>query len=236
MASAPCDIIDERRGLGVLLRFHEGSLDPGFFYYPTLLYYIVYALGELLGGPQVFLAVGRAVTLLAGAALGIATFWMVRLLTQSYWAALFAALLLLWNPVLAESASYMSTDLLTALFVTIALGCCLKAIRDASAGAWALAFVFAGLATSAKYNAAILVLALMLSDVLRATPVFAMRSRAADFLNRSLPPVLLRATLLVIGAALILAATLTPMEFFVGMLRSSAELNSVVDSADIAFI
>src|ERR1700744_6635978 len=36
--------VDERTSLEVLGRFHDGSLDPKFFMYPTLYYYVTYFL------------------------------------------------------------------------------------------------------------------------------------------------------------------------------------------------
>ena len=36
--------VDDRTSLAVLLRFHQGSANPKFFMYPTLYYYLTYAL------------------------------------------------------------------------------------------------------------------------------------------------------------------------------------------------
>lgn len=228
--------VDERRGLDVMLRFAGGTLDPGFFYYPTFVYYLVFGVSELLGGPNLYLPVGRALNLLITGGLGVATFWLGILITGSGPAALTASLLMLGNSITAESASYLSTDPLAALLTTVSLALYIRSARDGRSRDWMLAMACAGFATSAKYNAAILVFALLVSDFLRATRPFRPESDAGEWLNQELPTPAIRTALLVSGLSLAAFATLTPMSVFSAILERSGELNSVTDSSDFAFI
>lgn len=228
--------VDERTGLRVLLRFHDGSLDPGYFHYPTLLYYVVFALAEILGGPARYLWMGRLIVVLSTAGLGLATFWLVRTVTAESLTALGAALLVLVSPTVVESSSYVATDVPLTLLCTISLTLFLKSRQDPRLRTWVLAMVMAGLAISVKYTGGTLVMALMAAEILWPRTLRARSPRLEKIMNARLPGA---AILAVFGAAALvllgvgIAAPSTALE---RVLRGAGDLNSVLESSDLAFI
>jgi 4-amino-4-deoxy-L-arabinose transferase-like glycosyltransferase len=125
----------------------------------------------LVGTPSMLL-VGRAVTAVFGTLTVGLLFALVRRFTQRAWGALLAALLLAISLSHVQLSHYMTVDVIATAFVTAALVACAEAlVRDDGARAqrwlWAAA-VCGGLATSCKYNYAVLSVSVGLAGLLMA--------------------------------------------------------------------
>lgn len=169
--------------------FRSGDLNPHFFVYPSLLYYVndaayhvYYRIGRFAGtlrarsdiAPLEKLAMGvtkapqprlilmsRAITLAFGAGT-VALTWLLGVRLLGDWrAAAFASLLVALGPTNVELSRYITPDTLMTFF---AVGTVLAAARVAQEGRttdYVLAGLLAGLAASTKYNGALLMLAVV---------------------------------------------------------------------------
>lgn len=94
--------------------------------------------------------------------LGVATVWAgAKLASTAYperGIGLVTALLLATNYLLVRDARFATVDVATVFFVTLSLVFAVKAARDQTPSRYVAAGVFAGLATSSKYNAGLVVL------------------------------------------------------------------------------
>ena len=156
-----------------------GDLNPHFFDYPTLYMYMqaLVATARFLFGavrgewaslaqapPEAFYLWGRALT----AIMGTATVWVLYRAAFRWGrgTALLAAVMFAVMPLHVRESHFVLTDVPVTFFVVLTLLLSLRAHEQASAGAFALAGVAAGLAAGTKYNGAVAVLLPLLCCVL----------------------------------------------------------------------
>lgn len=151
------------------LRFLAWDLNPRFFHYPSLFFYVLGAVFAvwagvlaLLGQPLTetlaaasldlspYLLLGRAVSALAGITTVAALFALGRLLGGPR-VGLAAALLLAVAPLHVRDSHFATTDVLLTLFVTLSVLFVLHSYRTGRRRDYALAGAFAGLAMGTKY-------------------------------------------------------------------------------------
>ena len=155
----------------VVTMMRTGDLNPHFFDYPGLLFYLhlpVAILNFMVGatqgrwaslaqaGPEHFYLWARAVT----AVFGTATVFLVYLAATRWGTrhALLAAALMAVTPLHVRESHYVLTDVPMTFFVTLTWLLSLAAHERPTARAFALAGVAAGLATAAKYTAGLALL------------------------------------------------------------------------------
>ncbi len=218
--------IDERGSVGILRELRFTSLNPRFFSYPMLYFYSLGAILRFVPFEET-LYFGRFLNLLIAMLLGFVTWLFTHQVTRSQLAAFIAATLALFSPVLIYNTSYISVD---TLFVTLTLFALWGWVRffDAPNGKrWLAAAIVTGLAISTKYNAVLLLPAVVVVEIFWGEKI----SWRRETVNRRLWSGLL----LFAGVGLLLV-NLIPLDFFLEIVRSEAAVNSGVDSADTQFI
>jgi len=175
--------------------FERGDLNPHWFVYPTLFYYInalayvpYYVVGSLLGafharadiGPLIELAMGvtkatqpgvmvlsRAVTAAFSTGAVALTYVAGMRLMRSPAVALFAALMMAIIPTGVALARYVTPDSFAVFFATASLVAIVLVYQQGRPLHYVAAGLLAGLTASTKYNAALVVLPLIAAHFLR---------------------------------------------------------------------
>ena len=167
--------IDERNALEVIRRFHQGSLNPQFFQYPTIYFYLVYLLALPLHYNNVnVMMVGRLFDLLLIGVIAYLVFMFCRDRLHSRIAGLIAATFVLGSTVLSGT-TYLHPDLLMTVAGTASLYYLVDYFETRSQRAWLLGLVFMGLSIGCKYTAFILFLGYAATEVLES-----LRTRGRD--------------------------------------------------------
>ena len=200
---------DETEAVGHALAMLGGDLNPHFFHWPSLTFYLFAAVFAVVSGIRKLLlddpVLTRDVAVLTGrlivAAAGTLTIIPVCRLARRVWdprAALAAAFFLAVAVLHVRDSHFAMTDVLMTLFVMLSLARLVSAFdavfEETSTGAPALrgfaaAGLLAGLATSTKYTAAAVVLSMMAAQLL----MLARSSRAAWTLRAWTPLILFTA-------------------------------------------
>ena len=177
---------DETEAVGHALGMLGGDLNPHFFHWPSLTFYLFAAVFSVLSGIKKVLfddpVLTRDVAVLTGrlivAAAGTLTIIPVYRLALRIWdwhAALAAAFFLAVAVLHVRDSHFAMTDVLMTLFVMLALARLVSAFDAASEDrsgdapvvrGFAVAGLLAGLATSTKYNAAALAVSMVIAQVL----------------------------------------------------------------------
>jgi 4-amino-4-deoxy-L-arabinose transferase-like glycosyltransferase len=171
---------DETKFVSVALGFGYGDLDPHWFGYPTLFFYlaaaafaVLYAAGRLTGhfptlsafklqfflDPTPFHLATRAISAVAGTLTILVAYRLGRELGGRA-GGLVAALLVALNPLHARTSHFGNTDATMVLFAAAGLLWALRAARTARTRDLVLAGACVGLAASTKYPAALFAVAL----------------------------------------------------------------------------
>ncbi len=174
---------DEERIVHHALAFGMGDLNPHYFNYPSLPMYLLfleygafYVLGRILGlfstvadfqilffnDPTAFYLIGRA----TNAVWGTVTVLLVYLLGKKAYglsAGLASAGLLAVTYLHVESSHYIATDVLLTLFITAAFLPILGILSRGERRDYLWAGILGGLGAASKYNAATLVLPILLA-------------------------------------------------------------------------
>ena len=165
---------DEGTAIGHAVAILDGDLNPHFFHWPSLIFYVFAGcfsvasrIHRLLGFNPLLTVneqyvIGRAVVALAGTLTIIVLFWLTRQIADEI-TALVASYLLAIATLHVRDSHFAMTDVLMTLLVTASLALLLRAL-DAAAqterirapvlGWFAAAGLAGGLATSTKYSAA----------------------------------------------------------------------------------
>jgi len=176
---------DEQYFVNAVRRFDSyNTLDPDWFYYPSLYMYINlavwrgYALVQLLAGhyqppqgldrlrarsPDAEFLLGRCVT----ACFGVATVVIAYLLARRFYgrkAAATAAFLLAINGLHTLNSHFYKSDVATTFFTVAALGCMARYVQDRRVGWNVGAAVCSGLAASTNYYGGFLLAPLVVSQ------------------------------------------------------------------------
>lgn len=185
---------DEPGNLAVVDRMvSEGEANPRFFNYPSLFFYLqafvhldgpllfwlpgdqeqaptAMVLGSWRSSSPIAVLVHRGLSVFLGMLVVVIVWLTTRRLTRGHLAAAVAAALVALSPTLIEQSRYVTPDILAAALVATG---CLFAVRLQQSGtlpAHALAGLSVGLAASAKYNAAVVAVAVAAGSVLCARP------------------------------------------------------------------
>jgi 4-amino-4-deoxy-L-arabinose transferase-like glycosyltransferase len=122
--------------------------------------------GRGMVGTPGMLLLGRATTAAFGALTVVLLFAWLRTLTQRWWTAMTAALLLAMSMEHIRLSHYMTVDVIATFFATASIVCCtLSLSKQDRRFLWAAA-ICGGLATSSKYNYAVLSIPVALSVLL----------------------------------------------------------------------
>jgi len=231
--------VDERRGLQVLYLFETKSLNPEFFNYPSLYYYLTYFLIRPIAGMEEFLVYGRVVNLLFACGLGTATFLLSRRIFQSNGAGLLAAGFTVFSPIILYNGSYIITDILATTLSLMGIIFFTRFFQEGTSKHWVLGVVTTGLAVSTKYTAGILVAAYLIMEFLhpgQPIPAPAQTDRLGHFLNRrfatSLPPTLLFLS----GIVLIGFFLFFPAASLISLIKGQSHLNTTLTTRELTFL
>ena len=230
--------VDERNSVDLLLHLKRESLDPGFFNYPTLYFYLTWLVVRPLESVEEILRAGRALNLVLACGAGLAAYGLGALALRSRWTGVGAAALTVFSPILVNSASYIITDVLFAALVTAGLAAMGCFFARGGYRAWVVGIACFGLATATKYNAAVAVAAYLLAEFL--CPPVAVDASAPSRWRAWLEGRWRRGTLtvLALGAGALALATglFFPESYLLGLVESGQGLNSSVDSSDLRFL
>ncbi len=200
---------DESEAVGHALAMLGGDLNPHFFHWPSLTFYLFAAVFAVVSGIRKLLlddpVLTRDVAVLTGrmivAIAGTLTIIPVFRLARRVWdprAALAAAFFLAVAVLHVRDSHFAMTDVLMTLFVMLSLARLVSAFdavsEEPSTGApalrgFAVAGLLGGLATSTKYNAAAVVVSMMAAQLL----LLARSSRTAWTLRAWTPLILFTA-------------------------------------------
>jgi 4-amino-4-deoxy-L-arabinose transferase-like glycosyltransferase len=172
---------DEETALAKALDVAAGELNPRFFHWPSLTFYVfgaalwlAQAVAGLAGDPRPLTfsehaLVARAVVALAGTLTIPALFWLARRDAGERTATLAAALLAVAILHVRDS-HFAMTDVLMTLLVVVSLGCLVRAVGETeyAAARWcAAAGLAGGLAVSTKYSAGAVLAGMAAVQILR---------------------------------------------------------------------
>jgi 4-amino-4-deoxy-L-arabinose transferase-like glycosyltransferase len=172
---------DEETAIGHALAILGGDLNPHFFHWPSLTFYLfaaVYAIASLIQDviafdpvltPNQLFIIGRAIVALAGTLTIVMLFSLTRRIAGEM-TALVASFFLAVATLHVRESHFAMTDVLATLLVTVSIGLLLRAY-DAAAqtqeeprlgtlGGFAAAGLACGLAASTKYSGAAVVAAM----------------------------------------------------------------------------
>lgn len=175
--------------------FVSGDLNPRFFNYPSLFFYIhassyvpIYLYGRLTGEfqtpediplPKTLamgvtriekkypVLIGRGITLCFGLGAVLLTLMAAGSLTRQPWAAIFAGLCMALAPAAVGQSRMITPDTLVLFFSAAALLASLWVYQQGKTCQYVMAGLSIGLAISCKYNGAILVVTLLAAHFLR---------------------------------------------------------------------
>jgi hypothetical protein len=105
--------VDERTSLLVLKHFHDGSLNPQFFMYPMLYYYVTYFLTAAFPFSKVLLY-GRLLNLSFVGLTAAIMYCLCERHLESRAAGVVAVLCIVSSTTITDSAAYICTDVLLA--------------------------------------------------------------------------------------------------------------------------
>jgi hypothetical protein len=226
--------VDERASLAVLKRFHDGSLDPKFFMYPTLYYYVTYFLTIVFPFSKI-LFYGRLLNLFFVGLTAAITYRFCQRHLNARSIGVIAALCVVTSVTLTNSAAYLCTDV---LLTAATLGCLYYLVeffhyhrrRD-----WILGMVTLGCAVSCKYTAFLAYIAYFITEILysivnRSNEVELDPSLAAKF-----PRKFIVYTLVGIAAIAVLIALAFPTQFaikFVAATRTNPDVKNPAEYLD----
>ena len=148
------------------------SWNPGFYNYPSFYLYlsalaIALALGYGAGpAPAAIYLCARVVTALMGTAAVAATWWAGRTLFGEA-VGLLAALVIAVAPLHVQHSHFATVDVPSTFFVALALGFAGVVLNSGSRRGYLLGGLAAGLAAGTKYNAGLVLLAVIAAHFLR---------------------------------------------------------------------
>jgi 4-amino-4-deoxy-L-arabinose transferase-like glycosyltransferase len=212
--------VDEQTSLAILLRFH-GSLNPQFFMYPTLYYYLTYFLVAPLFSAH-FLLAGRALNLCLVGVTAFLSYAFCKRHLDSAAAGLISALCVITSTTITNSGSYLCTDVLLAAATLASLHYLAAYFAGCDLRFWLLGMVLLGAAVGSKYTAFLLFIAYYLAEL-----ILSIRRAKSGSEDEKFPRTAVLCFLLASGLLALCAASFFPVQavlHFVASNRSNANL------------
>ena len=166
----------------------HGSLNPHYFWYPSLLFDVIAGIGwvqQLVGhwhpgagltvqnegiarttDPHLFIAL-RLVGVVLSIGTCIVIWGLCFLIARRWWAATLAGLLLAVSPLMVANSLYITPDTYSTFFTAVGLIAAIWLMRRGSRLAYVLAGTAVGLATGSGYNAVVVAVAVVAAHFLR---------------------------------------------------------------------
>lgn len=200
--------VDERTALGIFQRFDTGSLNPHFFLYPTLYYYLMYFLLKLFP-PGLLIEWGRILNLSFVGFTSFVGYTFCRLYFRSRAAGILSAIFIASSTTIVTSGSYICTDALLAAMTLAGLVVLLQYFENPSRRNWTIAIVVLGLALGCKYTAFVLFIAYAATEMIRESIE---ENRGVDTYSKSLVSQnVFSAAILILGILFLTAAWVFPV-------------------------
>ena len=226
--------VDERASLAVLQRFHDGSLDPKFFQYPSLYYYVTFFFTAVFPFSKI-LFYGRLLNLSFVGLTAAITYRFCQRHLNARAIGVIAALCVATSVSLTNSAAYLCTDV---LLTAATLGCLYYLVeffhyhrrRD-----WILGMVTIGLATSCKYIAFLAYVAYFITEILYRIVNRSDEVGHDPFLAAKVPRKVIVWTLIGTAAIALIMASIFPTNAaitFIATTRTNPDLNNPAEYLD----
>ncbi len=228
--------VDERTGLRVLGRFHDGSYNPDFFHYPTFYYYLTFFFSKITGGFEYIIANGRRLNIAYSIGLAVFAGLLAARLNRSPLVWVSAALFCAFSPIIITNSQYIITEPLYSLLIMASLLNFAVYATNGSLKHWLAAWVICGIAVSTKYTVGILVIAYCLHGLLLTPPPTQNRGRLLAGIGRLVPRWFVLGLLATAGAAAIGVFFFWPQETLIRLISIEGGGLANVDAADIAFL
>ncbi len=140
----------------------EWQFDEENFDYPSLPKYVMYGVGKVVYGlgfsTAEFIQAARLVSVILGGLIVLLVYQITKMMVDTVWASLLAALLTLSSSEIAHNAHFGHNDIYLAFFVTLTLFTLIK-YKISGGKLWLYAAFFGvGLTASSKYNGASLII------------------------------------------------------------------------------
>jgi hypothetical protein len=224
--------VDDRTSLAILFRFHQGSANPKFFMYPTLYYYLTYALTAPFGFSRM-LFTGHLLNLAFVALTAFLSYIFCLRHFGSRVAGLVAACCVLFSPTLLWSGAYLCTDVLLSAMTILSIDWLMRYFETGSSRAWRIAMIAVGCAIATKYTAAILFVTYCIAEVAQS---YQQRNREAIQSGEGSAPQFSRTAISIVLLSLCAMCTLVAVFFpvhsilnFVASHRTNLDARSAQD-------
>ena len=232
--------VDERAMLRIFYKLdREHTLNPGFFSYPTLYFYLNYFLLKPFIDLKEFLYSGRIVNSLLSCFLAAGTFWLSKQVYKATIPSLLAAAFIMFSPTIIYSASYIITDIQLALFCVLSLLCLSRFFETYEYRSWLLGISCMGLAFATKYSAITLVGAYFIMEIMHSKFLIKDNERNHSFikiLNTRIATKYI-SLFLILGCLSGLCLYLFfPYQLIGSVIEKARDLDSVFSQSDVAFV
>ncbi len=226
--------VDERTSLEVLTRFHDGSLDPKFFMYPTLYYYVTYFLTIAFPFSKILFC-GRLLNLSFVGVTAAITYRFCQRHLESRSVGVIAALCVATSATLASSAAYLCTDVLLTAATLASLFYLVEFFHYHRRRDWILAMLTLGCAISCKYTAFVVYIAYFITEILYRIMNRSDESVQDPFLSAKVSRKIIVCTLLGVAAVALVVALAFPANAaitFIASTRTNPDLKSTAEYLD----
>lgn len=234
-----CANIDERQGLRLLFHFQNDSLNPLFFRYPTLYYYLTYFFIKIFGNILNSLFIGRLLNLFIGASTAIVIYHLSNNVFKSKQVGLLAALFTLFSPIIVGNCSYIITDPLLTLFSLLTLFYMLKFFQSNNRiRLLFLMMLFMGLAIATKYTAVLIIFVYLIMEFYKNLgPIKNTNdSIIIKIFNTKINPTIFSLFVLFFGIALLTLSIHFPENYIQLLISRGGNLNAELNQTDLDFI
>lgn len=232
-----CANIDERQGLRLLYQFDNFNMNPQFFRYPALYYYITYAFSNILGNINNFIFFGRILNLIIGGGIAIATYKLAVTVYDSKNTGVIAGFFTLSSPIIVDNCSYIITDPLLSLLSLFSILYIYKFFNsDHNLISLFLMILFVGLALATKYTALLLIIVYLIFELKNKIPSILGNSKLTKFLNYDFNPKYFTIISFLIGVIIIFTVWILPIELFSALISQGGNINAKLTNSDLEFV
>ncbi len=236
-----CANVDERQSLYMLHRFETVDLNPTLYNWPAFYFYINFFIMKICG-TQIegnihnALKLGRLLNLINLMILSVLIFILNFKLFKSKISAIISGAFTVFSPSLFFVAGYICTDIFLAVLSVLSVLCFIMFIERRTFGYWIFAYIFLGLAISAKYTAVIILISYVIYYfffISNRDWEFKLNHRSFFRLNMGNIFVW---GLLAASMVLIFLSAFFPMEYIKNFIAANGLINSKLEQTDIVFL